>query len=137
MEKAYILGRLGRDPEIRVSQSGTKVAKFSVAVNRKFKRENEPDTDWFYCVAFDKKADFVDKYLRQGVRVAISGDLQNDNYTNKDGQKVYSVQIIVEEIEFAESKGDNADKPRAERPALNGDGWMNIGEAIDEELPFL
>lgn len=131
MKKAYILGRLGRDPETRVSQSGTKVAKFSVAVNRKFKRENEPVTDWFSCVAFDKKADFVDKYLKQGVRVAISGDLQNDNYTNKDGQKVYSVQIIVEEIEFAESK--NAESKPADKP---NDDFMAINEAELDTLPF-
>lgn len=133
MEKAYLLGRLGRDPEIRVSQSGTKVAKFSVAVNRKFKRENEPDTDWFSCVAFDKKADFVENYLKKGVRVAISGDLHNDNYTNKEGQKVYSVQIIVEEIEFAESK--NAES-KPDKPNVDKDGFMDVAD-IPEDLPFL
>lgn len=155
MNKVILMGRLTRDPEVRYSQgaSQTAVARFSIAVDRRFKRDGEPDADFFNCTAFGKQAEFIERYLRKGVKVVASGRIQNDNYTNKDGQMVYSVRVIVEEIEFAESKnasgnndggysggfgnngyaGGNNSTPA---PSGAGDGFMNIPDGIDEELPF-
>ena len=121
------------------------IARFSIAVDRRFKREGEPDADFFNCSAFGKQAEFVERYLKQGTKMVVVGRIQNDNYTNKDGQKVYSVQIMVDELEFAESKnasagsGDGAFAQPAARPtpgAAANDGFMNVPEGIDEELPF-
>lgn len=151
MNKVILIGRLTRDPEIRYSQgaSATAVARFSLAVDRRFKREGEPDADFFNCTAFGKQAEFAERYLKQGIKMVVVGRIQNDNYTNRDGQKVYSVQIMVDELEFAESKNsagaagaanDSAGgyQPAA-RPAPSAaanDGFMNVPEGIDEELPF-
>ena len=146
------MGRLTRDPEVRYSQgaSQTAVARFSVAVDRRFKREGEPDADFFNCTSFGRQAEFVERYLHKGVKVVLSGRVQNDNYTNKDGQMVYSVRIMVDEIEFAESKNASAGNDggynnngggfagAGSAPAASGagDGFMNIPDGIDEELPF-
>ena len=157
MNKVILMGRLTRDPEVRYSQGATPtaVARFSVAVDRRFKRDGEPDADFFNCTCFGKQGEFVEKYLRKGTKVVLSGRIQNDNYTNKDGQQVYSVRIMVDEIEFAESKnaagnGDNGytggsnygsnnnyggNRSQA-APSGAGDGFMNIPDGIDEELPF-
>lgn len=152
MNKVILMGRLTRDPEVRYSQGATPmaVARFSIAVDRRFKRDGEPDADFFNCTAFGKQAEFIERYLRKGVKVVTSGRIQNDNYTNKDGQMVYSVRVMVEEIEFAESKnasannGDNGyngggymgGAGSAPAPSGAGDGFMNIPDGIDEELPF-
>ena len=149
MNKVILMGRLTRDPEVRYSQgaSQTAVARFSIAVDRRFKREGEPDADFFNCTAFGKQAEFVERYLHKGTKIVTCGRVQNDNYTNKDGQMVYSVRVMVDEIEFAESKNaaaGNADGGFAggnnnfSRPAPSGagDGFMNIPDGIDEELPF-
>ena len=156
MNKVILMGRLTRDPEVRYSQgaSQTAIARFSIAVDRRFKREGEPDADFFNCTCFGKQAEFVERYLHKGVKVVLSGRVQNDNYTNKDGQMVYSVRIMVDEIEFAESKnaaGGNGDGGYNNggynnggfgggnvAPAVSGagDGFMNIPDGIDEELPF-
>ena len=157
MNKVILMGRLTRDPEVRYSQgaSQTSVARFSVAVDRRFKREGEPDADFFNCTAFGKTAEFVERYLHKGTKIVLSGRIQNDNYTNKDGQMVYSVRIIVDDVEFAESKnasganagggynnaggynnGGYAGGGNAPAPSGAGDGFMNIPDGIDEELPF-
>ena len=157
MNKVILMGRLTRDPEVRYSQGATPtaVARFSVAVDRRFKRDGEPDADFFYCTCFGKQGEFVEKYLHKGTKVVLSGRIQNDNYTNKDGQQVYSVRIMVDEIEFAESKNaaGNGDGGYANNggnygnnnyggnrsqaaPSGAGDGFMNIPDGIDEELPF-
>ncbi len=147
MNKVILMGRLTRDPEIRYSQgaSQTTIARFSLAVDRRWKRDGEAEADFFNCTVFGKQAEFVEKYLRQGTKVVVTGRVQNDNYTNREGQKVYSVQIIVEEIEFAESKaassgGDGGYTPAAGRPAPGtaaGDGFMNIPDGVEDEgLPF-
>ena len=135
-----MMGRLTRDPEVRYSQvaNGTAVARFSLAVDRRWKREGEPDADFFNCTAFGRQADFVEKYLRQGTKIVVTGRVQNDNYTNKEGQKVYSVQILVEEVEFAESRSAGGAAP-AGRPSPSqaaGDGFMSIPDGAEEELPF-
>lgn len=154
MNKAILMGRLTRDPEVRYSQgaSQTSVARFSIAVDRRFKREGEPDADFFNCTCFGKQAEFVERYLHKGTKVVLCGRIQNDNYTNKDGQMVYSVRVMVDEIEFAESKNasagnndggynngyNNGGFGGGNAPAASGagDGFMNIPDGIDEELPF-
>lgn len=140
MNKVLFMGRLTRDPEVRYSQgaNASAVARFSIAVDRRFKREGEPDADFFNCTAFGKTAEFVEKYLKQGTKIVLSGRVENDNYTNKDGQKVYGTRILVEEIEFAESKnaaGGNAGGNTAPQ-ATTAEGFMNIPDGVDEELPF-
>ena len=133
MNKIILLGRIVRDPEVRYTQGDNSmaIAKFSLAVNRRFKKENEPEADFFNCTAFSKQAEFVEKYLKQGTKILLSGRIQNDNYTNKEGQKVYSIQIMVEEMEFAESKNNSTSEP-----SQSNDGFMNIPDGLQEELPF-
>jgi len=144
MNKVILMGRLTRDPEVRYSsgENSNAIARFSLAVDRRFKRNGDADADFFNCTAFGKQGEFVEKYLKKGTKILLSGRIQNDNYTNRDGQKVTSVQIIAEEIEFAESKNAQGSSPRpaqsgnAERPAVS-DGFMNIPDGVeDEELPF-
>ncbi len=142
MNKAIMIGRLTRDPDIRYTQgeNQTAIARFSLAVDRKWKREGEPDADFFNCTAFGRQAEFAEKYLKKGTKIAITGRVQNDNYTDRNGQKVYSVQIMVEEMEFAESKSKNAEAGQqdrsSERPSYTGDGFMAIPEGTEDELPF-
>ncbi|MCD7750347.1 MAG: single-stranded DNA-binding protein [Lachnospiraceae bacterium] len=152
MNKVILIGRLTRDPEVRYSQgaSQTAVARFSIAVDRRFKREGEPDADFFNCTAFGKQAEFVERYLHKGTKMVVTGRIQNDNYTNREGQMVYSVRVIVEELEFAESKNASGSQGGYDNggstysaPANNttrsnplSDGFMNIPDGIDEELPF-
>ena len=106
MNKIILLGRIVRNPEVRYTQGQNTMAigKFSLAVNRKYKRENEPEADFFNCTSFGKQADFVEKFLKKGIKVLVTGRLQNNNYEDKQGNKVTATQIITEEIEFAESK---------------------------------
>lgn len=144
MNKVVMMGRLTRDPEIRYSQgaNATAVARFTIAVDRRFKKEGEPDADFFSCTAFGKTAEFVEKYLKQGTKIALSGRVENDNYTNKDGQKVYGTRILVEECEFAESKANSSTSTEKTQNTANNearkdkDGFLNIPDGIDEELPF-
>ena len=138
MNKVILMGRLTRDPEVRYSQGDSQLAigKFSLAVDRRFKKQGDTVTaDFFNCTAFGKQAEFVEKYLKQGTKILVIGRVQNDNYTNKEGQKVYSVQIIVEEMEFAESKA-SAEQRGQEDNNMPGDGFMNIPDGIDNSLPF-
>ena len=140
MNKVVLVGRLTRDPEVRYSQgdSSTAVARYTLAVDRRFKRDNDPSADFIPCVVFGKSAEFADKYLRQGTKIVVVGRIQTGSYTNKDGQKVYTTDVVVEEHEFAESKAasqqnqQNSDGPI---PSSN-DGFMNIPDGIDESLPF-
>ena len=141
MNKIILCGRLTKDPEVRYSQGATPtaVARLSLAVNRKWKREGEPDADFFNCTAFKGQAEFIEKYLKKGSKVLISGRVQNDNYTNKDGQKVYAVNIMIEEIEFAESKNagqQDTNQRQQDRPSYTNDGFMSIPDGAEEELPF-
>jgi single-strand binding protein len=147
MNKVILMGRLTRDPEVRYSQGDSQmaIARFSLAVDRRFKRQGDTVTaDFFNCTAFGKQGEFVEKYLKQGTKIVVTGRIQNDNYTNKEGQKVYSVQIIVEEIEFAESKNaagggssfQNAPAGGNQEPMMPEDGFMNIPDGIDNTLPF-
>ena len=144
MNKVILMGRLTRDPEVRYSQgeSATAVARFTLAVDRRFRRD-DASTDFIGCVAFGRNAEFIEKYFRQGTKALITGRIQTGSYTNRDGQKVYTTDIVVEDQEFAESKnasGANdagfAPMSRPQPSAAIGDGFMNIPDGIDEELPF-
>ena len=142
MNKVIMMGRLTRDPEVSSSASGTTFARFSIAVDRRFKREGEPDADFFNCTSFGKQAEFVERYLKKGTKVVVNGRLQNDNYTKKEGQKVYGVRIMVEEIEFAESKNASSDGgsynsgSSSQGSTGGGNDFMNIPDGLVEELPF-
>ena len=125
MNKCMMIGRLTRDPEVRVTQDGqTTIAKFGIAVDR---RGKEDKADFFNVTAFNKTAQFAEKYLKKGTKIALAGRLQQDEYTNKDGQKVTSVSVVAEEVEFCESK-KTEDKPK--------DGFMDVPKDLGEELPF-
>ena len=159
MNKVILMGRLTRDPEIRYSagENGTAVARYTLAVDRRFRRDSDATADFISCVAFGKSAEFAERYFHQGIKIALTGRIQTGSYTNRDGQKVYTTDVIVEEQEFAESKaasqGYNPEMARQPAPAPNpnpraaapmpvpgqaaaGDGFMNIPDGIDEELPF-
>ena len=147
MNKVILMGRLTRDPEVRYSQgeNATAVARYSLAVDRRFRREGEATADFINCVAFGRNAEFAERYLRQGTKIAITGRIQTGSYTNRDGVKVYTTDIVVEEHEFAESKAaggastsnSNYQASPAPSPSADiGDGFMNIPDGIDEELPF-
>ena len=136
MNNLILMGRLTRDPEIRVSQGAnqTTIGRFSIAVDRRFKREGQPDADFFNCVVFGKQAEFVEKYLHKGTKIVIRGEMQNNNYTDKDGIKRYDYQVMVDEINFAESKSGASGETT---PAANvNTGFVNIPDGIVEELPF-
>ena len=136
MNKGILVGRLTRDPEVRYSQdeNATAVARYTVAVERRFKRDGEPTADFIRCLVFGRSAEFAEQYFRQGMRVSISGRIQTGSYTNKDGVKVYTTEVIVEEQEFAESRTEQ-ERNKAQG-ADEGDGFMNIQDDIDNELPF-
>ncbi len=147
MNKVILMGRLTRDPEIRYSQgeNSMAIARYTLAVDRRFKRDGEPTADFINCVAFGRQAEHAERYYRQGLKVVVCGRIQTRNYTNKDGVKVYTTEVVVDEQEFAESKAaseshagqfQSAPTP-APAPAEDaGDGFMNIPDGIDEELPF-
>lgn len=138
MNKVILMGRLCADPEVRYSQNQnqTAVARYRLAVDRKFKREGEQTADFISCVAFGKVAEFAEKYLRQGTKIAITGRIQTGNYTSREGQKVYTTDVVVEEHEFAESKGASVGNNGTAPQAADPDGFMNIPDDIGEELPF-
>lgn len=143
VNKVILVGRLTRDPEIRYSQGAngsTAIARYSLAVDRKFKQEGQPNADFINCVAFGKLGEFAEKYLYKGTKIAVVGRIQTGSYTNKDGQKVYTTDVVVEEQEFAESKNASCgNNGGGNAPAQNnsaGDGFMNIPDGIGEELPF-
>jgi single-strand DNA-binding protein len=142
MNKVILMGRLTRDPEVRYSQgeNAMAIARFTLAVDRRFRRD-DASTDFIGCVAFGRNAEFIEKYFRQGTKALITGRIQTGSYTNRDGQKVYTTDVVVEDQEFAESKNSQGDAgfQSTSRPmpsAAAGDGFMNIPDGIDEELPF-
>ena len=144
MNKVILMGRLTRDPEVRYSQgeSATAVARFSLAVDRRFKRQGDDQSaDFINCVTFGRTAEFAEKYLHQGTKVVGCGRIQTGSYTNKDGQRVYTTDVVLEEVEFAESKNasqNNGGFEQTQRPEPSqaADGFMNIPDGLEEELPF-
>ena len=138
MNKVILMGRLTRDPEVRYTQgdNAMAIARYSLAVDRRFKRDGEPDADFINCVAFGKSGEFAEKYLKKGTKVAVVGRIQTGSYTNKDGQKVYTTDVVVEEQEFAESKNSGSSDNNQSAQANKNTDFMNIPDGIDEELPF-
>ena len=134
MNKCIFVGRITRDPEMRYSgaDSQTVVARFGLAINRRFKRDGEPDADFINCVAFGKVAEIIEKYTGKGSQIGIVARVQTGNYTNKDGVKIYTTDFVVEELDLLSksSSGENASAP-----VPSSDGFMNV-DGIDEELPF-
>lgn len=138
MNKVILMGRLCADPEVRYSQNEnqTAVARYRLAVDRRFKREGDQTADFIPCVAFGKAAQFAEYYLHRGTKIIITGRIQTGSYTNKDGQKIYTTDVVVEDHEFAESKGASAGNNGNTQRAADSDGFMNIPDDIGEELPF-
>lgn len=139
MNKTILIGRLTKDPEVRYSNGAngsTAVARYTLAVDRKFKQEGQPTADFINCVAFGKLGEFAEKYLRQGIKIAVIGRIQTGSYTNKDGQKVYTTDVAVEEQEFCESKSSNQSQGN-DRLQASSDGFMSIPDNLEDEgLPF-
>lgn len=135
MNKCIFLGRLTRDPEIRYTQGAqpVTVANYTLAVDKRFKREGEPAANFLNFVAYAKAAEFTERFFKKGTKIVVTARVQTRNYTNKDGQKVYVTEFIVEDQEFAESKGSGNHEPE---PMPEGDGFMQIPDGLDEELPF-
>lgn len=148
MNKVILVGRLTRDPEVRYTQgeNATAVARFTLAVDRRIKRDNEASVDYINCVSFGRSAEFAEKYFHKGTKIVIVGRIQTGSYTNKDGQKVYTTDIVIEEQDFAESKAasqqnnsgnaqnaSNNQQAQQPKPQTSPDGFMS---ADDEGLPF-
>ena len=161
MNKVILMGRLTRDPEVRYSagENSLAIARYTLAVDRRFRRDGEATADFISCVSFGRTAEFAEKYFRQGLKIVVSGRIQTGSYTNREGQKVYTTEVVVEEQEFAESKassdnyqshntyqgnnyggfggaGSAPAAPAAGGGSVSADGFMNIPDGIDEELPF-
>ena len=141
------MGRLTRDPEVRYSTSGDNqlaIARYTLAVDRRFRRDGEQTADFIRCVAFGRSGEFAEKYFHQGTKIVAEGRIQTGSYINKDGKRVYTTDVVVENQEFAESKAasnnsykkENGDAPYKPEPAQAADGFMNIPDAIEDELPF-
>lgn len=135
-----LTGRFTRDPDVRYTDGGTSIARFTLAVDRRFKRDGEQTADFINCVAFGKTAEFIEKYFRQGMKLELTGRIQTGSYTNKDGAKVYTTDVIAEQVGFGESRrvsNENASEQsdRGYRPE-DGDGFMNVPDDVAEELPF-
>ena len=135
MNKWLGLGRLTRDPDIRYTNGEEQmcVARYTVAIDRKVKKEGQQNADFISCVAFGKNGEFAEKYLKKGTKIAVEGRIQTGSYINKDGQKVYTTEIVVESQEFAESKKASDEQ---EEPIETNDGYMDIPEGIEQDLPF-
>lgn len=150
MNKVILMGRLTRDPNVRYTAGDNPmgIARYTLAVDRRIKREGEATADFISCIVFGKAAEFAEKYFRQGIRIVVSGRIQTGSYTNRDGNKVYTTDVVVEEQEFAESKNSTAGNSNAQSNTAAGqqsenqgvsvdaDGFMNIPDGIEEELPF-
>lgn len=146
MNKVILMGRLTRDPEVRYASGDNQmaIARYTLAVDRRFNRNNSDQTaDFINCVAFGKAGEFAEKYFRKGIKIAVSGRIQTGSYTNKDGQKVYTTEVVVDDQEFAESKNASQGSAGGYVEATNtapaadlNDDFMNVPDGIDEELPF-
>lgn len=135
MNKVILIGRPTTDPEVNYTtgDNPTAVAKFNLAVNRKVRRDGEPEADFIRCVAFGKNGEFAEKYVRKGVKIAVEGRIQTGSYTNRDGQRVYTTDVVVEGFDFADRLSSSGSEGSGPAPVTDGDGFMNIK---DEEMPF-
>ena len=136
MNKVIEIGRLTKEPEIRYSQgaSSTCIARYTLAVDRKFKQEGQPTADFINCIAFGKLGEFAEKYLHKGTKIAVTGRIQTGSYKNKDGNTVYTTDVVVEEQEFCESKSQSNSQPQP--TPSNDNSWMNIPDGVEDSLPF-
>ena len=136
MNKTVLMGRLTADPQVRYSQrdNATAVARYTLAVDRQFKRDGDQSADFINCIAFGKRGEFAEKYLRKGTKIAVVGHIQTGSYTNKDGNKVYTTDVVVDEHEFVESKASQHNG--GDSAPVSSDGFTSIPDGIDEELPF-
>ena len=135
-----LTGRLTRDPDVRYTDGGTSIARFTLAVDRRFRQDDGPTADFPSCVAFGKTAEFIERYFRQGMKLELTGRIQTGSYTNKDGVKVYTTDVIAEQVGFGESKSASQRQENEGSPggfgAAGDDGFMNIPVDVEEELPF-
>lgn len=142
MNSVQLVGRLTREPDVRYSDGGSTVARFTVAVDRRFKREGEDSADFVSCVAWGKTAEFLEKYFRKGQRIGLNGRIKTGSYTNQEGTKVYTTDVVAENVEFVESKGataGNGDSGSdvAQNSGVDKDGFMHIPDGVEDEgLPF-
>lgn len=139
MNKVILMGRLTRDPEVRYSQgeNSMAIARYTLAVDRRFVKNGQQSADFVSCVCFGKSAEFVEKWLKQGIKICITGRIQTGSYTNKDGVKIYTTEVVVEDQEFAESKKSEGGTGGSSAPGnVDADGFMDIPEGIEDELPF-
>ncbi len=145
MNKVILMGRLTRDPEVRVSQNDGQmaIARYTLAVDRRFNRNGDQTADFISCVAFGRSAEFAEKYLKQGTKIVVTGRIQTGSYTNKDGNRVYTTDVVVEDQEFAESKSSSSSNDSSYQPAgspapanTSAEGFMSIPEGIEDDLPF-
>lgn len=139
MNKVILMGRLTKDPEVRYSQGENPlpIARYTLAVDRRFTRDEDQSADFINCVAIGRSGEFAERFLRKGIKILVTGRIQTGSYINRDNQKVYTFDIIVEDQEFAEKKATgNSNPDRQNVNAAGGDGFMNIPDGIDEELPF-
>lgn len=144
MNRVILMGRLTRDPEIRYTEGENNlcIARYTLAVDRRRKKEGEQNADFINCVAFGKAAEHAEKYYHKGIKICVSGRIQTGSYTNKDDVKVYTTEVVVEEQEFAESKSapgqssQNQTGQPAPNPETDADGFMNVPDGIEDELPF-
>ena len=136
MNKVTLIGRVVRDADIRYSQGAntTCVARYTLAVDRKFKQEGQPTADFINCIAFGKLGEFAEKYLHKGTKIAVTGRIQTGSYKNKDGNTVYTTDVVVEEQEFCESKSQSNSQPQPTQS--NDNSWMYISNEIEDSLPF-
>lgn len=137
MNKVILIGRCTRDPEVRYSQgeNATAVARYTLAVDRQFKRDGDQSADFINCIAFGKRGEFAEKYLRKGTKIAVVGRIQTGSYTNKDGNKVYTTDVVVDEHEFVESKAASQNNGSGSTP-VSSDGFLDIPDGVDTQLPF-
>ena len=133
MNKVELVGLLTKDVTCNMSNGGSSIARFTIACDRRFKSEGQPTADFISCIAFGKTAEFIEKYFSKGMRIGVSGRIQTGSYDNKDGQKVYTTDVVIEEAEFVESKGTATP---SEDTKKSDDGFMAVDEIGDEELPF-
>lgn len=143
MNSVNLTGRFTRDPDVRYTDGGSTIARFALAVDRRFKTENGPQADFVNCVAFGKTAEFIEKWFRKGMKMELSGRIQTGSYTNQEGQKIYTTDVVAEQVGFAESRsssqGSESNGPSDNERGFGSpdtDGFMNIPDGIDEELPF-
>ena len=139
MNKVILLGRLTKDPETRYSAGDNAIAitRYTLAIDRRFKRDGEPSADFINCLVFGKGAEFADKYFRQGTKIAVCGRIQTGSYTNREGKKIYTTEVVVDDQEFAQGKGDDQKPAPKAEPKQDADGFMDVADNIDEELPFI